>query len=70
MANKIRTLVNNSRNKIGIGATYGTKEIVRTTTNSSANIFSRSRKLREKGFVKSYKMEMGKVIGVEIFLSC
>ncbi|TYH54420.1 hypothetical protein ES332_D09G167300v1 [Gossypium tomentosum] len=40
-----------------------TKE-TRTTTNSSTNIFSKSRKLSDKGFVKSSKMLIGKRIGV------
>uniref|UniRef100_A0A2C9U3F4 Uncharacterized protein n=1 Tax=Manihot esculenta TaxID=3983 RepID=A0A2C9U3F4_MANES len=37
----------------GIGTTEGTKETRTTTTNSSANILPKSRKLSEKGFVKS-----------------
>lgn len=48
----------------GIGTTEGTKETRTTTTNSSAKIFPKSRKLSDKGFVKSYKMLMGKRIGV------
>ncbi|TYG54222.1 hypothetical protein ES288_D09G172100v1 [Gossypium darwinii] len=42
----------------------GTKETRTTTTNSSTNIFSKSRKLSDKGFVKSSKMLIGKRIGV------
>ena len=48
----------------GIGTTKGTKETRTTTTNSSANIFPKSRKLSDKGFVKSSKMLIGKRIGV------
>jgi hypothetical protein len=48
----------------GIGITEGTKKTRTTTTNSSANIFSKSWKLSDKGFVKSSKMVMGKRIGV------
>ena len=48
----------------GIGTTEGTKETRTTTTNSSANIFPKSRKLRDKGFVKSSRMLIGKSIGV------
>jgi hypothetical protein len=47
-----------------IGITEGTKETRTTTTNSSANIFSKSWKLSDKGFVKSSKMLVGKRIGV------
>jgi hypothetical protein len=47
----------------GIGTTEGSKE-TRTTTNSSANMFPKSQKLSDKGFVKSSKMLMGKGIGV------
>ena len=53
-------LVNNPRNMTGIGTTKGTKETRTTTTNSSANIFPKSRKLSDKGFVKSSKMLMGR----------
>ncbi|KAL3648324.1 hypothetical protein CASFOL_007748 [Castilleja foliolosa] len=56
-------LVNNPRNMTGIGTTEGTKETRTTTTNSSAKIFPKSRKLSDKGFVKSSKMLMGKRIG-------
>ena len=48
----------------GIGTTEGTKETRTRTTNSSANIFPKSRKLSDRGFVKSYKILMGKRIGV------
>ncbi|GJR31362.1 hypothetical protein Tco_1107594 [Tanacetum coccineum] len=50
----------------GIGTTEGTKETRTTTTNSSANIFPKSRKLSDRGFVKSSKMLIGKRIGAEI----
>ena len=56
-------LVFNPRNMIGIGTTKVTKEI-RTITNSSANIFPKSQKLRDKGFVKSYMMLIGKRIRI------
>ena len=48
----------------GIGITKGTKETRTTTTNSSANIFPKSRKLRDKGFVKSSRILIGNRIGV------
>ena len=48
----------------GIGTTKGTKETRTTTTNSSAKIFPKSRKLSDKGFVKSSKMLMGKSLGL------
>ncbi|XLT09379.1 hypothetical protein HN51_055172 [Arachis hypogaea] len=44
--------------------TKGTKETRTTTTNSSANIFPKSRKLSDRGFVKSSKMLIGRRIGV------
>jgi len=52
----------------GIGTTKGTKETRTTTTNSSANIFPKSRKLSDNGFVKSSKMLIGKRIGVGLIL--
>ncbi|KAF7072549.1 hypothetical protein CFC21_077658 [Triticum aestivum] len=48
----------------GIGITKGTKETRTTMTNSSANIFPKSRKLSDNGFVKSSRMLIGKRIGV------
>jgi len=48
----------------GIRTTKGTKETRTTTTNSSANIFPKSRKLRDKGFVKFSNMLIGKRIEV------
>ena len=48
----------------GIGTTKDTKETRTTTTTSSANIFLKSRKLRDKGFVKSSKMLIVKRIEV------
>ncbi|TVU21682.1 hypothetical protein EJB05_31334, partial [Eragrostis curvula] len=45
------TLSYNSRNMTGIGTTKGTKETTTTTTNSSANIFPKSRKLSDNGFL-------------------
>ena len=56
--------MNNPKNIIGIGITKGTKEIRTATTNSSANIFPKSRKLNDKGFVKSSKIFIGKSTGV------
>ena len=50
----------------GIGTTEGTKETRTTTTNSSANIFPKSRKLRDKGFVKSSKMLWVKGLGLVV----
>ena len=49
---------------MGIGITKGTKEIRTATTSSSANIFPKSRKLRDKGLVKSSKIFIGKSTGV------
>ncbi|MFS7904838.1 hypothetical protein Hanom_Chr01g00040761 [Helianthus anomalus] len=57
-------VVNNPRNMTGIGTTKGTKETRTTTTNSSANIFPKSRKLSDRGFVKYSKILIGKRIGV------
>jgi len=42
----------------------GTSEIKTATTSSSANILPKSRKLNDKGFVKSSNTFMGKRIGV------
>ncbi|KAL1082893.1 hypothetical protein V6Z11_D09G163200 [Gossypium hirsutum] len=47
-----------------MGWAKGTKETRTTTTNSSTNIFPKSQKLSDKGFVKSSKMLIGKRIGV------
>ena len=44
---------------IGIGITRGTKVINTPTTNSSARIFPKSRKLNDNGFVKSSKTLIG-----------
>ena len=43
----------------GIGTTNGTKAISTPTTNSSARIFPKSRKLKESGFVKSSSTLIG-----------
>ena len=48
----------------GIGTAEGTKETRTRTTNSSTNIFQKSRKLSDRDFVKSSKILMGKKIGV------
>ncbi|OEL21975.1 hypothetical protein BAE44_0017006 [Dichanthelium oligosanthes] len=45
-----------------IGTTKGTKETRTPTTNSSANIFSKSQKLSNNGFVKSSRILIGKRI--------
>ena len=44
---------------MGIGITEGTSEIGAATTSSSANIFPKSRKLSDKGLVKSSKIFIG-----------
>lgn len=44
--------------------TNGTKETKTATTSSSANIFPKSLKLNDKGFVKSSRMLIGRRIGV------
>ena len=46
-------IVNNPRNITGIGTSKDTKETWIITTNSSANTFLKSQKLRDKGYVKS-----------------
>lgn len=43
----------------GIGTTRGTRAIKTPTTNSSAKIFPKSRKLSDKGFVKSSRTLIG-----------
>jgi hypothetical protein len=48
----------------GIGITRGTNEINTATTNSSASIFPKRRKLKESGFVKSSRILIGSKIGV------
>jgi hypothetical protein len=48
-------LINNHKDIIGIGTTKGTKEIRTATTNSSANMFPKSQKLSDKGFVNLLK---------------
>ena len=57
-------LVNKPSNISGIGITSGTKEISTATTNSSARMLPKSRKVNERGFVKSSKTLIGNKIGV------
>ena len=52
-------LVKRPSNISGIGTTKGTKAIKTPTTNSSARILPKSRKLKESGFVKSSKTFIG-----------
>lgn len=49
---------------IGIGIIEGIKEIRIIIINLFVNIFLKSWKLSDKGFVKFFKMLMGKRIGV------
>jgi hypothetical protein len=51
--------VNKPNNIRGIGTTNGTKATNTPTTSSSARIFPKSRKLNDKGFVKSSKTLIG-----------
>ena len=53
-------LVNNPKSIKGIGTISGTKVIKTPTTSSSAKIFPKSRKLNDKGLVKSSKILIGK----------
>ena len=48
----------------GMGKTKGTKNTNTDTTNSSAKIFPKSLKDKDKGFVKSSKILNGNIIGV------
>jgi hypothetical protein len=52
-------LVNKPNNINGIGTTNGTRATKTPTTNSSARIFPKSRKLNDNGFVKSSKILIG-----------
>jgi hypothetical protein len=52
-------LVNKPNSIIGIGITNGTKVINTPTTNSSAKILPKSRKLKDNGFVKSSRILIG-----------
>ena len=52
-------LVNKPNNINGIGTTNGTNATNTPTTSSSARIFPKSRKLKDKGFVKSSKTLIG-----------
>ena len=49
---------------IGKGTTKGTKDVNTETVNSSAKTFPNSRKLNDKGFVKSSKILIGKISGI------
>ena len=50
-------LVNKPNSIIGIGITNGTKVINTPTTNSSAKILPKSRKLKDNGFVNVAHLE-------------
>lgn len=56
--------VNNFKNIIGIGIIKGIKEIRIVIINLLVNIFLKSWKFRDKGFVKFFKILIGKSIGV------
>lgn len=56
--------VNNLRNMIGIGIIKGIKEIRIIMINLFVNIFLKSWKLSDNGFVKFFNMLIGKRIGV------
>jgi len=49
---------------MGKGINKGTKIVSTLTVNSSAKILPNNRKLKDKGFVKSSKILIGKRIGV------
>ena len=51
-------------NIIGNGITNGTRPVNTVIVNSSAKVLPNSRKLNDRGFVKSSNMLMGKRIGV------
>lgn len=57
-------LVNNPNRINGIGIINGTSETKTATTSSSARMLPKSRKLNDKGFVKSSKTLIGNSIGV------
>ena len=52
------------RPMIGKGINRGTNSVITLMVNSSAKVLQNSRKLRDRGFVKSYNMLIGKRIGV------
>jgi len=54
---------------IGNGITKGTNEVNTETVNSSAKTFPNSRKLRDKGFVKSSKILIGRRSGIAEYIS-
>jgi hypothetical protein len=56
--------VNKPKKIRGIGITNGTSDTKTATTNSSARILPKSRKLKERGFVKSSSILIGNKIGV------
>ena len=61
--------MNSPNNIIGIGTTRGTKLTNTPTTNSSAKILPKSRKLSESGLVRSSRMLIGnKKAAGEIYL--
>ena len=51
-------------NIIGNGITNGTNDVNTEIVNSSANTFPNSRKLKDKGFVKSSKILIGRRSGI------
>ena len=57
-------LANTPRPIIGRGINSGTSNVNTLTVNSSAKTLPNNRKLNDKGFVKSYRMLIGKRIGV------
>ncbi|EAZ93683.1 hypothetical protein CY0110_17847 [Crocosphaera chwakensis CCY0110] len=57
-------LVNNPKAIRGNGTNKGTKNTSTATTNSSAKMFPKRRKLRERGLVKSSKILMGRRTGI------
>ena len=48
----------------GKGTNKGTNKVKTETTNSSAKILPKSRKLNDRGFVKSSKILIGSKMGV------
>jgi hypothetical protein len=51
-------------NIIGNGITKGTNEVNTVTVSSSAKMFPNNRKLKDKGFVKSSKILIGRRSGI------
>ena len=57
-------LANIPRPIIGSGINNGTNSVITLIVSSSAKVLPNSRKLNDKGFVKSSRMLIGKRIGV------